>query len=157
MRNVKDKYISDVLKLLSAPRSKKREIARDLQEAFASASEHGETSEQVIERLGNSDAFARSLSAELGIPYGKRRTLNLALGILLLVIGSILIAAYLIISAATGIPNSNVGIIGGADGPTQIYLSPSDGIDGTAVILALGIIFILLSVAFLIFYIKRRR
>lgn len=157
MKDIKEKYISDVLKMLSVPRSKKREIARDLHEAFTSALEHGETYEQVIERFGSSDALAKSLSVELGVPYGKQRTFCLILGILLLIIGSVFVAIYMIISTTTGLPNSHLGIIGGSDGPTQIFVSPSDGIDGSIVFLSLGIIAIILSIAFLIVYIRKRR
>ena len=41
--NAKEQYIRQVKKALTVPRAKKNEILRDLQEAFDSALEHGET------------------------------------------------------------------------------------------------------------------
>lgn len=41
--NAKEQYIRQVKKALTGPRAKKDEILRDLQEAFDSALEHGET------------------------------------------------------------------------------------------------------------------
>lgn len=41
--NAKEQYIRQVKKALTVPRAKKDEILRDLQEAFDSALEHGET------------------------------------------------------------------------------------------------------------------
>ena len=51
--NAKEQYIRQVKKALTVPRAKKDEILRDLQEAFDSALEHGETEQEVIERLGS--------------------------------------------------------------------------------------------------------
>ena len=40
---------------------------RDLNEIFASATEHGETEQQVIERLGTPQEFANSTAEQFGI------------------------------------------------------------------------------------------
>lgn len=40
---------------------------RDLNEVFASALEHGETEQQVIERLGTPKEFAENTAEQLGI------------------------------------------------------------------------------------------
>ena len=49
---MKEQYIKQVEKELSLTRKAKKEVVRDLNEVFASALEHGETEQQVIERLG---------------------------------------------------------------------------------------------------------
>lgn len=49
---MKEQYIRQVKKGLILPRSAKAEVVRDLQEIFASAAEHGESEQQVAERLG---------------------------------------------------------------------------------------------------------
>ena len=49
---MKKQYIRQVRKDLHIPRSAKTEVVRDLQEIFASAAEHGESEQQVAERLG---------------------------------------------------------------------------------------------------------
>ncbi len=49
---MKEQYIKQVEKELSLPRKMKKEVVRDLNEVFASAMEHGETEQQIIQRLG---------------------------------------------------------------------------------------------------------
>ena len=49
---MKEQYIKQVEKELSLPHKAKKEVVRDLNEVFASALEHGETEQQVIQRLG---------------------------------------------------------------------------------------------------------
>ena len=58
---MKQQYIRRVKKALNLPRKQKAEVLRDLDEAFASALEHGETEQQVIVRLGTPDEFADSI------------------------------------------------------------------------------------------------
>ena len=53
---MKKQYIRQVRKDLHIPRSAKTEVVRDLQEIFASAAEHGESEQQVAERLRSSSA-----------------------------------------------------------------------------------------------------
>ena len=48
---MKEQYIKQVEKELNLSRKAKTEVVRDLNEIFASATEHGETEQQVIERL----------------------------------------------------------------------------------------------------------
>ena len=77
---MKEQYIRQVEKELKVPRNRKREILRDLQEAFASALEHGETEAQVIQRLGTPKEFANSTAEQLGVDpvRGKKRKQLLA-------------------------------------------------------------------------------
>ena len=58
---MKEQYIRQVWKALFVPRRRRREIIRDLNEAFDSALEHGETERQVIERFGAPADFAAAL------------------------------------------------------------------------------------------------
>lgn len=59
---MKERYIKQVKKEfgLCLSRKKRNEIIRDLNEIFASALEHGETEQQVIERLGTPNDFAKN-------------------------------------------------------------------------------------------------
>lgn len=63
---MKETYIRQVKQALFLPKKKKEAIARDLREAFACALEHGETEQQVIERLGSPAEFARGVQEQLG-------------------------------------------------------------------------------------------
>lgn len=64
---MKEQYIKQVEKELSLPRKMKKEVVRDLNEVFASAMEHGETEQQVIQRLGTPKEFADSTAEQFGI------------------------------------------------------------------------------------------
>ena len=64
---MKEQYIKQVEKELSLTRKAKKEVVRDLYEVFASALEHGETEQQVIERLGTPKEFAENTAEQLGI------------------------------------------------------------------------------------------
>ena len=75
--NAKEQYIRQGEKALTVPRAKKEEILRDLQEAFDSALEHGETDQDVIERARLPGRIRRGTSktsaASSGKGTGKRR------------------------------------------------------------------------------------
>lgn len=60
-----EQYIRRVEKALSASRSTRKAVARDLREAFASAAEHGENEQQVIRRLGTPADFAANVRESL--------------------------------------------------------------------------------------------
>ena len=64
---MKEQYIKQVEKELSLPHKSEKEVVRDLNEVFASALEHGETEQQVIQRLGTPKEFADSTAEQFGI------------------------------------------------------------------------------------------
>lgn len=64
---MKEQYIKQVEKELSLPHKAKKEVVRDLNEVFTSALEHGETEQQVIQRLGTPKEFADSTAEQFGI------------------------------------------------------------------------------------------
>ena len=64
---MKEQYIRQVEKELNLSRKAKTEVVRDLNEIFNSAVEHGETEQQVIERLGTPQEFANSTAEQFGI------------------------------------------------------------------------------------------
>ena len=64
---MKEQYIKQVKKELSLPCKVKKEVLRDLNEVFTSALEHGETEQQVIQRLGTPREFADSTAEQFGI------------------------------------------------------------------------------------------
>ena len=73
---MKEQYIKQVEKELCLPRNEKKEVVRDLNEVFASALEHGETEQQVIERLGTPKEFAENTAEQLGIDIHKITSFN---------------------------------------------------------------------------------
>ena len=73
---MKKQYIRQVRKDLHIPRSAKTEVVRDLQEIFASAAEHGESEQQVAERLGTPREFADRTAEQFGFDSAARRRRN---------------------------------------------------------------------------------
>lgn len=61
---MKHLYMKQVKRNLKLPRKAKLEVLRDLDEAFASAHEHGETDQQVIVRLGTPEEFSESVQEQ---------------------------------------------------------------------------------------------
>ena len=73
---MKEQYIKQVEKELSLPRKMKKEVVRDLNEVFASAMEHGETEQQIIQRLGTPKEFADSTAEQFCIDNTKSKKRN---------------------------------------------------------------------------------
>lgn len=133
---MKQQYIRQVKKALNLPREQKAEVLRDLDEAFASALEHGETERQVIERLGTPDEFADSIHEQLGIACpdrrGRKRRICIALTAL---VSAIAFAIAFFIRAERPAQN----IIGQADAMTNMQIVGS-GVDMFWLMIALGCI-----------------
>lgn len=140
---MKEKYIREIEKKLPLPRQAKKEVLRDLEEAFASSLEHGETEDQVIQRLGSPEEFIASLNEQLDFEKLKkfrwqRRQL---LGIGCTLILSLLCCGIYAVIKAMSIKYTleyTSGVIGGADGPTAILVT-SVGLDFSFWIAVLGI------------------
>ena len=119
---MKKQYIRQVRKDLHIPRSAKAEVVRDLQEIFASAAEHGESEQQVAERLGFDPAARRR----------RNRLLQIAISLAVAASAFALYAA----AAAQRVPP---GAIGQADAMTNIRVEGA-GFDVTLLLLAAGIL-----------------
>lgn len=96
-----NEYIKQVTRELSLPKRQKDEILRDLEEAFASAKEHGERDEEVIARLGTPKEFADNMREQLGVS-GKVNKKKLA-AILSTVLAVVIILTVLTIAYAPAI------------------------------------------------------
>lgn len=147
---MKQQYIRQVKKALNLPRGQKAEVLRDLDEAFASALEHGETERQVIERLGTPDEFADSIHEQLGIACpdrrGRKRRICIALTAL---ISAIAFAIAFFMRAERPAQN----IIGQADAMTNMQIVGS-GVDMFWLMIALGCIALAAAIGLMANHIK---
>ena len=131
---MKETYIQQVKQELSLPKKKKEAIARDLREAFACALEHGETEQQVIERLGSPAEFARSVQEQLGTNPARGQKWRNCLSIILpLVAGIVLLLLGIAPRLNPGPPNA----IGQANAQTLIQVR-GPAIDPHTLFLALA-------------------
>ena len=137
---MKEQYIRQVEKELNLSRKAKTEVVRDLNEIFNSAVEHGETEQQVIERLGTPQEFANSTAEQFGIDNSvpKKRKWIIS-SVISLVVAVVAIVAFLIYATAKSgkVPE---GAIGQADAMTNIQVSGDFIFDASQIILLVGII-----------------
>lgn len=147
---MKQQYIRRVKKALNLPREQKAEVLRDLDEAFASALEHGETERQVIERLDTPDEFADSIHEQLGIACpdrrGRKRRICIALTTL---VSAIAFAIAFFMRAERPAQN----IIGQADAMTNMQIVGS-GVDMFWLMIALGCIALAAAIGLMANHIK---
>ena len=132
---MKKQYIRQVRKDLHIPRSAKTEVVRDLQEIFASAAEHGESEQQVAERLGTPREFADRTAEQFGFDPAARRRQNRPLQIAI----SLAVAAAFALYAAAAAQRVPPGAIGQADAMTNIRVEGA-GFDVTLLLLAAGVL-----------------
>ena len=115
---MKEQYIKQVEKELSLPRKMKKEVVRDLNEVFASAMEHGETEQQIIQRWGRKE-FADSTAEQFGIDNTKSKKRN---GIISTLAALVIAAAAFSVYAVTQSGKVPEGAIGQADATTNIQI-----------------------------------
>ena len=151
---MKEQYIRQVYRELSLPRKLKKEVVRDLKEAFDSALEHGETQQQVIRRLGTPKEFADSAAEQFGIDNtaSKKRK-----AILSALIALIFAAAAFFMYAVTQSGKAPEGAIGQADAATNIRIVGAMGFDVSRIILAAGLAAAVLAVLLVIRAIRTGR
>lgn len=94
---MKEQYIKQVEKELSLPRKMKKEVVRDLNEVFASAMEHGETEQQIIQRLGTPKEFADSTAEQFGIDNTKSKKGTVSFLLLLRLLSRLLPFRYMLL------------------------------------------------------------
>lgn len=150
---MKEQYIRQVEKELNLSRKAKTEIVRDLNEIFNSAVEHGETEQQVIERLGTPEEFANSTAEQFGIDNSvpKKRKWIIS-SVISFVVG---IVAFLIYATAKfdKVPD---GAIGQADAMTNIQVEGAFRFD-PQIILVVGVIAVVFAVIQTIQTVRKNR
>ena len=137
---MKEQYIKQVEKELSLPRKMKKEVVRDLNEVFASAMEHGETEQQIIQRLGTPKEFADSTAEQFGIDNTKSKKRNGIISTLVALIAPFHVIAVAAFSVYAVTQSGKVpeGAIGQADATTNIQIEGAFAFDISQILLAIG-------------------
>ena len=133
---MKEHYIKQVKKELLISRKQKNDVLRDLDEVFTSAMEHGETEQQVIERLGSPKDFAISTEEQLGIDRTALRKRNNIIFIIISIGVSVLAFVLFGTLHSKQLPD---GVIGQADAMTNIRINGTGAIDPSLIFLVIGI------------------
>ncbi len=140
---MKEQYIKQVERALHLPCKAKREIVRDLNEIFASAAEHGETEQQVMQRLGAPREFADRAAEPFGVDNSILRKRK---GFILSLSSFAVSAAAFALCAAAKAHALPAGAIGQADAMTNIQVEGAFAFDASQIFLAAGIISAVLAV-----------
>ena len=151
---MKEQYIKQVEKELSLTRKAKKEVVRDLNEVFASALEHGETEQQVIERLGTPKEFAENTAEQLGIDSAAPQKRK---GIISSVAALVVAVAAFVIYATTKNGRTPEGVIGQADAMTNIQVEGAFRFDALQIILVIGVIAAAFAVIQIIRTVRKNR
>lgn len=106
---MKEKYIQQVKRELIVSRKQKKEVLRDLNEAFASALDHGEAEQQVIERLGSPRELADGIHEQLGIDRAARRRRRTRISIALATVAAVTAFFMAFLTAALRLPENVIG------------------------------------------------
>lgn len=148
-------YIRRVRRTLVSGRTNRAAILRDLEEIFSSAAEHGQSTAEVIDRLGPPEDFARAAEEQLGVD--RPRLLRRRMLLCALPAGLLAVALFLFSRLYTFIsPSSSVGVIGGADGPTAILIASQPLPGSGAVPLLLSLLCAGLAVWAVVRYFRKR-
>lgn len=150
---MKEQYMKQVKKELHLSRKEKMEVLRDLNEIFASAVEHGETEQQVIERLGTPKDFADSTAEQFGIDNTASQKRK---GIMANVAALLIAAVSFVIYATAKSGRTPEGAIGQADAMTNIQVQGL-GFDILQIILGVGVIAVAFAVIQIIRAVRKNR
>ena len=150
---MKEQYIKQVEKELSLPHKAKKEVVRDLNEVFASALEHGETEQQVIQRLGTPKEFADSTAEQFGIDNASSKRKGIISALVALIVAVVAFSIY----AVTRLGKAPEGAIGQADATTNIQIESALGFDVLQIILAVGFAAAVIAVLLIIRTIHKNR
>ena len=120
-----EKYIKSVRRHLNLPKDVKNRVMSDFVSSIHARQEAGQKEEEILAELGDAKKAAADLNEQMK-EFAYRKSpwrflfLALAIGCGIWLIGQAAMAAVLH-SVANG--SASVGIIGGADGPTAIFVT----------------------------------
>lgn len=149
---MKEKYIKQVNSELAVSKKQKKEVIRDLNEVFTSALEHGETEQQVIERLGSPKDFADNIHEQLGIDCIARQRRKKLLHITIAAVIAVMTFFISFLIKALRVPQN---VIGQTDTMTSIKVE-GVAIDPMILFSLLGIVAVVVVIVLAVRYILRK-
>ena len=126
------RYMTAIERRLSLPREIRARVMTDLQSSVTARREAGQTDEQIFAEMGRPEAVAAELNEQMKeYAYIKSKWRWAAL------LGAVLAGGVLSLKGVMGLlawllnasvnESAGVGIIGGADGPTAIFVTTAPG------------------------------
>lgn len=149
---MREEYIKQVKSKLAVSSKQKKEVIRDLNEVFASALEHGETEQQVIERLGSPKDFANNIHEQLGIDCVARQKRKNLLHITIAVVIAVMAFSVSFLIKTLRVPKD---VIGQADMMTSIKVEGT-AIDPMIFFMLLGMVALVVVIILVVRYIRKK-
>ena len=144
-------YLNAIARRLNRPRDIKERVINDLASSIEGRREAGKTDEEIFAELGSPKKVAAELNEQLkDYTFVKSPWRWVCFALILLCIASLLLKGFIgiLAYALTLSVNASVGVIGGADGPTAIFVTSSPD----AWLYQMGITLLLLVMGILGFY-----
>ena len=134
------RYLRAVRRRLALPREKKDRVIDDLRSAIAERREAGQSDAEILSAFGSPRQAAEELNAQLRADTYRKSPWRFAC------LGAAVLALLTLVVQVVWQRNmpSSIGVIGGADGPTAIFVSSTTLLerDWTGVVLA-GLVLVL--------------
>ena len=132
------RYLCAVRQRLALPKDMKDRVMDDLRSSISERREAGQTDEEIFAALGSAKQTAAELAAQLpgyAIRKSPWRFVCLGAAVLALLVG--------LLKTVTNLRGfASIGVIGGADGPTEIFIAGPQIFDWADVIAA-GVVLVL--------------
>ena len=144
------KYMKSVERKLNLPRDVKQRVMADLESSVQSRLEAGQTVEQIKAELGEPNQVASELNEQMKEFAYVKNPWRWACLLLAAVSGLTFLCKgimNLLVAAITYVENQSVGIIGGADGPTAIFVTRSPDAANYSMLMS-GLILVMSIVGF---------
>lgn len=138
-------YLRAVSRRLNMPKDLRKRVMNDLESSIGSRMEAGQSKEEILKELGTPKQAAAELNKQMQEYTYKKSPWRW--GCFVLIIVSILSFCFqgslgLLTSLLNFQANHSIGIIGGADGPTSIFITAPEGYFTQQMVIA-AIIFIM--------------
>ena len=143
MDKITEKYLRAVRRRLNMPKALKDRVIADLLSSIEARKEDGQQESEILAELGTPKQAAGELNAQMKeYTYRKSPWRWACLGVSVL---SVFCIAYnglrlLLLQLFNTVNNASIGIIGGADGPTSIFITTSAAPTPAAGIYALALV-----------------
>lgn len=143
MDKITEKYLRAVRRRLNMPKALKDRVIADLLSSIEARKEAGQQEAEILAELGTPKQAAEELNAQMKeFTYRTSPWRWVCLGVSVL---SVLCIAYnglrlLLLQLFNTVNNASIGIIGGADGPTSIFITTSAAPTPAAGIYALTLV-----------------
>lgn len=116
---MKDTYMKQVKKELAFAGEKKSDIISDLNETFASGMEHGESEQDILQRLGSPEEFARDVYEQLGIDVAEKKKFRFKIQAIVSALVFLILSVSVVALERASVSK---GVIGQADALTNIQI-----------------------------------